>query len=190
VVRAVRVGRAAVSLCLCLLALLRTGPASAQAGTAAQAGAAAPAGYETASPGGRARVFSVASAAVAIGAVAVGLALPSAAHDGNQQQAAAALAGFMRREHAPLTHDVALATGPVLDAWGDELGLDRKERAALRETLEGSLEQGNLLQALDGPIDETQARRFAGAFVRVANRALGTKRTAALVERAILVTGV
>jgi hypothetical protein len=116
--------------------------------------------------------------------------LANNSHDRNQQQATAALAGFMRRQHALLTHDVALASGPVLDAWSYDLGLDSKERAALRRALEGSFEQGSLLDALDGPIGDAQARRFAGAFVRVTSRALGRKRTNALVERAILATGV
>jgi hypothetical protein len=187
--------RVAASLCLsCLLGLGQTSPAAAQSGsgpTSASGSASSNSGDSSSSlaASNRAHDFSVASAAVAIGAVSVGLALPHDSRNNNQQQAAAALAGFMRREHAPLTRDVALASGPVLDAWADDLGLGRKERAAWRQTLEGSLEQGNLLEALDGQIDDAQARRFAGAFVRVTNRALGTKRSAALIERAMLVTG-
>ena len=173
-----------------LLALTQTTPAAAEAGPGPAASSPPKGTGDGPADGRERRVYSMALAAVAIGATTVGLALPNSAHDENRQQATAALAGFMQKQHAPLTHDLALAGGPVLDAWSDELGLDRKEREALLRALEGSFEQGNLLEALDGPIDGAQAQRFAGAFVRVANRALGARRTNALVYRAILATGV
>jgi len=74
--------------------------------------------------------------------------------------------------------------GPVLAAWSRDLRLSNQERQLLRRALDGSAEQGALLEALDGPIDETRARRFAAAFLRVTERALGKARTGALVTRA------
>jgi hypothetical protein len=90
----------------------------------------------------------------------------------------------MRRQHALLTHDVATGDGPVLAAWGRDLRLTAEERRRLRRELEGSAEQGQLLDALDGSIDEAGAGRFAAAFLRVTERALGKARTGALVARA------
>ena len=49
--------------------------------------------------------------------------------------------------------------------------------------------QGQLLDALDGTIDEARARRFGAAFVSLAERALGKARTRRLVERAVRATG-
>jgi hypothetical protein len=95
----------------------------------------------------------------------------------------------MRREHAILTHDVSLAEGPVLDAWAYDLGLGSAERWRLQRALNGSAEQGALLDALDGPIDERHAERFAAAFLRVTDRALGKKRVAGLVARAAHAVG-
>jgi len=97
----------------------------------------------------------------------------------------AALAGFMRRQHALLLHDVSTGQGPVLDAWEHDLCLTAVEKGRLRRMLDGSAEQGALLDALDGPIDDRQAERFAAAFLRVTDRALGRARTTALVARAV-----
>jgi hypothetical protein len=132
-----------------------------------------------------AHVFSVALAVVAVGASVIGTV---AANRGSQQQTTVALAAFMRRQHALLTHDVATAEGPVLAAWSRDLRLSDEERRRLRRALDGSAEQGALLEALDGPIDETRARRFAAAFLRVTERALGKARTGALVARATTAT--
>jgi len=65
-----------------------------------------------------------------------------------------------------------------------DLGLSAFDRRRLRRVLEGSPEQGALLDALDGPIDERHAERFAAAFVQVTERALGRTRADALVARA------
>src|SRR5262249_19582615 len=128
-----------------------------------------------------AHVFSIALAAVAVGASVIGSVVASGTQRANQVRVTAPLAEFMRRQHALLTHDVATAQGPVLAAWAHDLGLSAGERWALGRVLEGSAEQGALLEALDGSIDDGRARRFAAAFVRVAERAVGRTRMAALV---------
>jgi hypothetical protein len=142
--------------------------------------------WTTHSRGGQ--VFSVALAVVAVGGLVVGLVATNRAQNG-QQQATAALAGFMRRQHALLTRDIAMAEGPVLDAWAHDLRLTATERRRLRQTLEGSIEQGALLEALDGPIDGSRARQFGAAFLRVTDRALGRQRAKTLVLRAVRATG-
>jgi hypothetical protein len=130
-----------------------------------------------------AHMFSIALAVVAIGATVTGLILTDRSHAGPPPTAA--LAGFMRRQHALLLHDISTADGPVLDAWAHDLRLTPVERTRLRRALEGSAEQGVLIDALDGTIDEKQAERFAAAFLRVTGRALGRTRTNALVARAV-----
>jgi hypothetical protein len=130
-----------------------------------------------------AHVFSIALVVVAIGAVVLGVVLTDRSH--NRPPPTMALAGFMRRQHALLLHDVSTAEGPVLDAWAHDLRLTAAERGRLRRALEGSAEQGALIEALDGPIDERHAERFGAAFLRVTDRALGRARTNALVARAI-----
>jgi hypothetical protein len=134
-------------------------------------------------------VFLVAVVLVSVGATAVGVALGNATQRKNQQQIAAALAETMRRQHPLLTHDLATGKGPVLDAWAHDLRLDAVERRRLAAALEGSAEQGLLLGALDGPIDDARARRFGAAFLRLTERALGKARTRGLVERALRATG-
>jgi len=42
-----------------------------------------------------------------------------------------------------------------------------------------------LLDALDGRIDETRARRFGAAFLKLTERAVGSARTKAIVQRAL-----
>jgi hypothetical protein len=128
-------------------------------------------------------MFSFALAVVAIGATVLGVILTDRAHSGPPPTAA--LAGFMRRQHALLLHDISTADGPVLDAWAHDLRLTPAEKLRLRRALEGSAEQGLLIDALDGTIDEKQAERFAAAFLRVTGRALGRVRTNALVARAM-----
>jgi hypothetical protein len=130
-----------------------------------------------------AHVFSVVMVVVAIGATVLGIALTDRSHGGPPP--AAALAGFMRRQHAMLLHDVSTGDGPVLDAWAHDLRLTVTEKRRLRRALDGSEEQGALIDALDGTIDEAHAERFGAAFVRVTDRALGRTRTRALVARAI-----
>jgi hypothetical protein len=128
-------------------------------------------------------VFSVALAVVAIGATVLGVVLTDHSH--RSPPPTAALAGFMRRQHALLLHDVSTGEGPVLDAWSHDLRLTAAEQGRLRRALEGSAEQGALLDALDGPIDEKHAERFGAAFLRVTDRALGRTRTKALVAQAM-----
>jgi hypothetical protein len=134
-----------------------------------------------------AHVFSIALAVVLVGATAVGLAV--SARSRRQQQARVALAGFMRHQHGLLTHDVTLAEGPLLVAWSHDLKLSATDEHRLQRALDGSQEQGNLLSALDGPIDERQADRFAGAFMKLATRALGHDRARAMVSATRLACG-
>jgi hypothetical protein len=138
---------------------------------------------------GGAHIFTVVLAVVAVGATVVGMA---ATHRSGrrQQQTTAALAAFMRRQHALLTHDVTIGEGPVLDAWTYDLGLTPSEKRRFLETLEGSSEQGKLLDALNGPIGAERARQFGAAFMRVTDRALGRPRTHDLVLRAVQATGI
>jgi hypothetical protein len=132
----------------------------------------------------------VASAVVLLGASVGGTALGmSATQRRKEREAAAAVAAFMRRHHALLTHDVVMAGGLVLDAWGHDLGLSATEKRRLRRTLEGSAEQGALVDALDGPIDERKARRFSAAFLRATERAVGKTRAKALVASSSRRTG-
>jgi hypothetical protein len=129
-----------------------------------------------------AHVFSIAVAVVLVGATVVGLV---ASHNSHQdQQAKRALAAIMRRQHGLLTHDVTTADGPLLAAWSHDLRLTAAEQRRLVRALDGSHEQGALLDALDGPIDDARAERFAGSFMKLAQRALGSDRARALVGRA------
>ncbi|HLK90858.1 MAG TPA: hypothetical protein VKZ18_13255 [Polyangia bacterium] len=133
-----------------------------------------------------AHVFSIALAVVLVGATAVGIGVSSKSN--HQQQAKLALAAFMRRQHGLLTHDVTMAEGPLLAAWSHDLKLSAGDQRRLERALDGSAEQGALLEALDGPIDERHAERFAGAFVGLAARALGPARAQVMVGRAALLT--
>jgi hypothetical protein len=126
---------------------------------------------------------------VSVGATVVGVMAAKSSARQSQPQAAAALADTMRRQHPLLTHDVATARGPVLDAWAHDLRLTDAERRRLVQALEGSAEQGQLLDALDGRIDEAHARRFGAAFLRLTQRAIGPARTRVLVERAMREVG-
>jgi hypothetical protein len=134
-------------------------------------------------------VVSIAIVVVSVGATVLGVKMRNDAQVASQRQAERALAEFMRRQHPLLTHDVVTGRGVVLAAWSHDLGLDAVERARLERALDGSVEQGALLEALDGSIDEARARRFAGAFVRLTARALGSARAGALVKRAVRATG-
>jgi hypothetical protein len=129
-------------------------------------------------------IFTVALLVVSVGATVVGV-LVAKSGKSNDQQRAAALAETMRRHHPLLTHDIATASGVALDAWGHDLRLTAAERRRLARSLEGSVEQGELLEALDGKIDEARARKFGAAFLRVAERALGAARTKVIVARAV-----
>jgi hypothetical protein len=130
-----------------------------------------------------AHMFSTVMVVVAVGATVLGIALTD--HGRSGPPPATALAGFMRRQHAMLLHDVSTGDGPVLDAWAHDLRLTAIEKRRLRGALDGSEEQDTLIDALDGTIDEAHAQRFGAAFVRVTDRALGRSRTRALVARAI-----
>jgi hypothetical protein len=121
---------------------------------------------------------------VVVGASVVGAVGLSRSRAERARSATVALAAYLRQHHALLTHDVALASGPVFDAWAHDLRWDRGDRRALARALDGSADQGSLLDALDGPIDEDQAQRFAAAFLRATARAIGPARTRALVLRA------
>lgn len=101
-----------------------------------------------------------------------------------EQQEARALARFLQRHHALIARDVVLGEGPLLAAWGNSLGLTAAERERLGLALDGSTEQTELLQALNGNIDETRARRFAASFARLSGRTLGRARFAAVVHAA------
>jgi len=137
-----------------------------------------------------AHVLSIALVVVAVGATVAGTLAVNATQKQQQQRAALALAEFMRRQHPLIAHDVVLGEGPVLAAWEHDLRLDAAERTALRRALDGSPEQALLLDALDGPIDQARAGRFAAAFVRAARRALGPARTDVLIRNAVRAVGV
>jgi hypothetical protein len=129
-----------------------------------------------------AHVLSIAVAVLLVGGTVVGLAASHKSHQ--EQQAKLALAAFMRKQHGLLTHDVTMAEGPLLVAWSHDLKLTPADQLRFQRALDGSPEQGALLEALDGSIDEPHAERFAGSFVRLAQRALGSARTRAMVGRA------
>jgi hypothetical protein len=129
-----------------------------------------------------AHVLSIAVAVVLVGATVVGLAASHKSHQ--EQQAKLALAAFMRKQHGLLTHDVTMAVGPLLVAWSHDLKLNAADQMRFERALDGSPEQGALLEALDGPIDERHAERFAGSFMKLTERALGSARTRAMVGRA------
>jgi len=130
-----------------------------------------------------AHIFSIVMVVVGVGATVLGIAMTDRGHQGPPPTVA--LAGFMRRQHAMLLHDVSTSEGPVLDAWTHDLRLTAAEKRRLRRALDGSEEQGALIDALDGTIDERQAERFSAAFMRVTDRALGRPRTKVLVARAM-----
>jgi len=136
-----------------------------------------------------AHIFSIALAVVVVGASTAGTTAVKRSQPDAQRRAAVALAAYMRQQHALLTHDVALASGPVLDAWTHDLQLTSADRRRFEETLDGSAEQGALLEALDGPIDERRAQRFATVFMRVTERTLGPTRTRALVNQVAIAVG-
>jgi hypothetical protein len=125
---------------------------------------------------------------VSVGATVVGVIVAKGSQKQNPQ-AVATLAETMRRQHPLLTHDLATARGPVLDAWAHDLRLTAAERRRLAQVLEGSAEQGQLLDALDGRIDEARARRFGAAFLLLTQRAVGQARARLIVERAVGAVG-
>jgi hypothetical protein len=132
-----------------------------------------------------AHVFSIVLAVVIVGATVVGTVLHKAQQE---RQAKIALAAFMRRQHGLLTHDVAMAEGPLLAAWSHDLRLSAQDQRRLQRALEGFPEQGALMDALDGPIDDLHAVRFAEAFMKVTARAIGAARTQAMIGRATRLT--
>lgn len=79
---------------------------------------------------------------------------------------------------------MVLGEGMLLSAWGKTWGLTTAERERLGQALDGSSEQTELMQSLDGPIDERRARRFAASFARLSGRALGPERFAAVAHAA------
>jgi hypothetical protein len=118
---------------------------------------------------------------VVVGASVLGGVLSSRLTTRRQdQQNVRALARFLRRNHALVIRDVAMGDGPMLAAWSSALGLSTTERERLAQSLDGSAEQTELLQALDGDIDDGRARRFAADFARVGQRALGGERFRAI----------
>ena len=131
-----------------------------------------------------AHVFWAGAAVVLLGASVVGTVIGGKGSSRANANPNVALEEFIRRNHALLTHDVAMAGGPVLDGWARELGLNAIEKRRLAAAMEGSREQGALLVALDGPIDGQRARRFSAAFFQVTARALGPARTRVLLAHA------
>jgi hypothetical protein len=127
----------------------------------------------THSNGGHA--LSIALVVLVVGGIVVGGILTTRSSSRDQQRTQA-LVRFMQRNHALLVRDLATGEGPLLTSWGRALGLAAAERERLGRTLAGSPEQTELLQALDGRIDEPRARRFAASFTRVARRSLGNGR--------------
>jgi hypothetical protein len=127
----------------------------------------------TNSNGGHA--ISIALVVLVVGGLVLGGVLTTRA-TGQDRQRTQALAKFLQRNHALVVRDVALGEGPLLASWERSLGLAPGERERLGRALAGSPEQTELLQALDGRIDEGRARRFAASFTRVARRSLGPSR--------------
>jgi hypothetical protein len=127
----------------------------------------------TNSKGGAA--ISIGLALVVVGGSVVGGIFASRSSSRRERRQTEALVRFLRRNHALVTRDVVLAEGPLLASWAQSLGLVRGDDR-LNAALDGSREQSELLDALDGPIDEGRARRFAAGFARVSQRALGPER--------------
>jgi hypothetical protein len=124
-----------------------------------------------------ASAISVAALIVVVAGLAVSATLASRAGSRRQdQQKVQALARFLQRNHALVARDLVTGEGPLLAAWGRALGLTAVERERLGLVLVGSPEQSELLQALDGGMDEGRARRFAVGFTRLGRRALGEGR--------------
>lgn len=140
----------------------------------------------TNSPGGH--QVSIALGVIAVGATVAGVLIGvSLTQQRAERRAEKALAAYMRRNHPVVTHDVALGRGPILDAWTHALGLTRIERRDFSLLMTGSAEQTALIEALDAPdpgIDDERARRFAGAFFHLTERAIGPTRARELVARA------
>ncbi len=131
-------------------------------------------------------LISVALLLVAVGATAIGLVRATGAlARADEPRKMRLLARFLQRNHAQVARDMAVGEGPLLAAWTRGLGLTAAERDRLSRTLDGSREQGELLAALDGRIDEGRARRFAVAFTRVGRRALGDDRLRAVALAAV-----
>jgi hypothetical protein len=126
------------------------------------------------SKGGQA--LSVGALVVLVGGLTVTGVLSSAASSKRDQQRVQALATFLQRNHPLVARDLVAGEGPLLAAWGRGLGLTPAERERLGAALLGSAEQAELLEALDGRIDEARARRFAAGFTRLGRRALGEQR--------------
>lgn len=91
-----------------------------------------------------------------------------------------ALALFLQRNHALVARDVALAEGTLLSSWSKALGLAPPEQERFGAVLDGSVEQTAMLEALDGPMDEVRAQKFATGFARLGQRALGGDRFRAI----------
>jgi hypothetical protein len=116
-----------------------------------------------------------------VGATVIGVVLSSQATSRRQdQQNLRALVRFLQRNHALVTRDVMMSEGPMLTSWARAMGLSPVERQRLSQALEGSSEQTELLQALDGDIDEPRAQRFAAGFARAGRRAFGEDRLRAI----------
>jgi hypothetical protein len=125
-----------------------------------------------------AAVLSVALLLVSVGATVIGVvkATGLAMAQADDARKMRVLASFLQRHHALVARDVVMGEGPLLATWTRALGLTEAERDRLSASLDGSPEQGELLAALDGPIDVRRARRFAVAFARAGRRALGEAR--------------
>ena len=82
----------------------------------------------------------------------------------NKEDAELALIIFIKENHARLQHDVALASGPFFNDLAIHLQLSKKELNSLQKNLDGSNYQGDLMESLSGEIDQSAARKFAGAL--------------------------
>jgi hypothetical protein len=133
----------------------------------------------TNSKGGAA--ISIGLALVVVGASVVGGVFASRSSSRRERAHTQALMRFLQRNHALVTRDVVLAEGPLLATWSRDLGLADDQRDRLGAALDGSPEQAALLDALDGPVDEARAQRFAAGFAQVGRRALGDERFRRLV---------
>jgi hypothetical protein len=131
------------------------------------------------SRGGRA--LSVGLLLVTVGSAALGAVLVTrATNRQDDQRQIQALVRFLRKNHGLVARDVLLAEGPMVAAWADAMGLSPQERERLGRAMDGSAEQTQLLEALDGQIDADRARRFAAGFASVSRRAVGPQRFQAI----------
>lgn len=137
------------------------------------------------SKGDGAKVITIAGAIIlAGGLVAAGIGFGGTTTRRNQQEIAERrLQHFLRRHHAAVLRDVALARGPLLEGWTHDWGLTAAERSLLLESLDGSKEQVAMLRAMGRLNEPKAAAGFAADLCAVAERALGENRFRAIAPR-------